>query len=829
MPERRGHGLTTRLVAGALIVAAGVALVMTLLLRSADGLVDAERRTIRSERTLAAAARAERLVLDLELGLQGYLLTSERRFLAPYERARVQAPRAFAQLRRVADIPSQRRRVRSLQRAAADYVDGYAAGLLAPGGLPGNRRETVAATTEGKRRIDAIRVAFARFDGTERSRLERRSGAARRLTDRAVGVGVLALLALLGIVAAFALFIFRTVVLPVRGVAAAVERMRSGDLDARLAPGGPREIAGLGASMNALGASLSDNRAQLDVRRLELRRLSDRNLVVLDSVFSQTPAGLALLDRDLRYVRVNAAMATMNGMAADAHLGRRVDEVLPGLEPRLLAALEWVLATGESVPEIELRGQTPAEPGVTRAWSVTYYPVREHGTVVGIGAVILDITVRKRAEAEREAALGRERAAARAAEAARARAAFLAEAGAVLDASLMLDETLEALGRLCVPQIADWCAFDLAEPGGRLRTTAITHSDPEKLAIAREFQRRFPPDPKGATGAPAVVRTGRPEHYPEITEDVLRAAVAEPDRLELLLSLGMVSAMIVPLVARGDTFGAITFVAAESGRHFDADDYALAQDLGVRAALALDNARLYRERTHVARTLQASLLPEVLPVIPGIRLAARYEPHGAASEVGGDFYDVFALADGRWAVVIGDVCGKGAEAAALTALARYTLRAVAPLAPVEALRALNRAILRQRDDLRFITLVYAELDLRGPAPRLTMANGGHPPALLVHPKGPGEVIACPGTLIGVTPNPVLEECAIDLGVGDTFALYTDGVTEASHAAPLDGDAILAALGARRSADAVADGLQGLARSEGGNARDDVAILTLQVA
>jgi len=550
---------------------------------------------------------------------------------------------------------------------------------------------------------------------------------------------------------------------------------------------------------------------------------------VLDSVFSQTPAGLALLDRELRYVRVNAALAAMHGVALESHLGRRVDEVIEGFEPRLLAALERVLETGEPVPDLEVRGRTPAAPGVTRDWLVTYYPVREHGTVLGVGAVVVDITQRKRAQAEREAALEREREAARIAEAARERAAFLAEAGVALDASFDQDTTLEALGRLSVPRLADWCAFDFLEPGNRLRRSAVFHPDPEKVALAQELQRRFPPDPAAPSGVPAVVRSGRAEHHPVIPEEVLRARAPDPEHQELLLSLGLVSAMIVPLPARGQILGAMTFVSAESGRHFDADDFALAQDLGRRAGLALDNARQYGERTHVARTLQASLLPEVLPDIPGVSLAARYAPFGSATEVGGDFYDVFELEEGRWALVIGDVCGKGPEAAALTALARYTLRAVAPLAPVAALRALNDAILRQRDDLRFITMVYAELDLRDGGARLRMANGGHPPALLVHPDGPGEVIACNGTLIGVTPDPALEECSMELRAGDTFALYTDGVTEANHALPLDGAAILAALGERRSADAVADGLEGLARLNGARARDDVAVLALQVA
>src|SRR5216684_7891933 len=135
----------------------------------------------------------------------------------------------------------------------------------------------------------------------------------------------------------------------------------------------------------------------------------------------------------------------------------------------------------------------------------------------------------------------------------------------------------------------------------------------------------------------------------------------------------MTSALVVPMVARQRTLGAITLVSSTEGRHFDAGDLAKAEELGRRAGLAVDNARLYSERSRVAQTLQASLLPRALPHIPGIELASRFRPAGEGLEVGGDFYDVFPAAGGNWMAVIGDVCGKGAEAAGLTALARYTV------------------------------------------------------------------------------------------------------------------------------------------------------------
>jgi len=810
--------------------AIGVSLVVGLLLRSTVGLSDAQRAAARSESILAEVARTEKLAVDLETGLRGWLITGEERFLAPYRRATLDAPAAVIRLGRLVEgDAAQQGRVGQIEGWLLGYQRDYARPLLAQGRPPPTSDEAIQVVNEGKYRLDGLRDELTAFEEVERRRLASRSALAERFSNRALLVGIVALVLLLALVGLLAYFVDRTVVRPVRRFGEAVQRLRAGDLGVRVDHRGPVEVASLGAAIDELAGSLSESRSQLEQRNAELRRLSERNLLMLDSVFAQTPVGLAFLDADLRYVRVNAALAAMTGRPVAAHIGRRFDEVVPELGAEVIPVLERVLETGEAVAELELSGSTAADPGTVHTWSATYYPVRDDGAVAGVGLVILDITERKQAEAERSELYAAEREARHLAEVARRRASFLADAGVVLDASLDVETTVRALAELCVPRIADWCAVDVVDEHGTLRPGAVAHAEVARMALAHDLQRRYPIVPDAPRGAAAVVRTGRPELYAEVTEELLAAAARDPGHLEILRELGMRSAMVVPLTARGETLGALTFVVAESGRRFGADDFALAQDLGARAGLALDNARLYRERSHVAQTLQASLLPEQLPEIPGMLVAARYEPLGASTEVGGDFYDVFATGSNRWAVVIGDVCGKGAEAAALTALARYTLRAVAPLAPADALRRLNTAILRQRNDMRFITIVYAELDLNGPMPRVTFASGGHPPPLLVHPSGPGQVIECQGTLIGVTPDPALTECALELGPGDVLALYTDGVTEASHAAPLEPDALLGLLGDDRTADAIADHLQRLARTDGVVARDDVAIVALQVA
>jgi hypothetical protein len=255
---------------------------------------------------------------------------------------------------------------------------------------------------------------------------------------------------------------------------------------------------------------------------------------------------------------------------------------------------------------------------------------------------------------------------------------FLAESTGVLAASLDADETLRKVAWLAVPEIADWCAVDLAADDGGIERVALVHADPRQLARAQEFQRRYPPDPNAETGVPKVLRTGEPELWPDITDEFLVASVEDPEQLALIRDIGLRSAMVVPMIVHDRPIGALTFVNGASGRRFSEDDLPMAQELAHRCATAIDNARVYGERDYIARTLQRSLLPSELPAIPGLETAARFRATGAGNEVGGDFYDLFQTGERGWAVVVGDVCGKGPDAAAVTALARYHYRSGVP-------------------------------------------------------------------------------------------------------------------------------------------------------
>jgi serine phosphatase RsbU (regulator of sigma subunit) len=256
----------------------------------------------------------------------------------------------------------------------------------------------------------------------------------------------------------------------------------------------------------------------------------------------------------------------------------------------------------------------------------------------------------------------------------------------------------------------------------------------------------------------------------------------------------------------------------------------LFQDLARRAALALDNARLYEERDQVARTLQQSLLPGALPDIPGVELAGRYVAAGAGNEVGGDFYDCFATGGGNWALVIGDVCGKGAEAATLTALARYTVRAASQHTrrPRAILLELNEALLRAQLGYRFCTALYVSLTPRDGRVSACVATGGHPLPMVVRGDGTVETVGSPGSLVGILEDPDVTEESVQLAPGDALVLVTDGVTEATAADRATGPGRLEALLAGHAgsgAEAIAEAVERDAiESQGGAPRDDVAVL-----
>jgi serine phosphatase RsbU (regulator of sigma subunit) len=419
--------------------------------------------------------------------------------------------------------------------------------------------------------------------------------------------------------------------------------------------------------------------------------------------------------------------------------------------------------------------------------------------------------------------------------AARRRAEFLVRAGEILSSSLDYEETLQNVATIAVPELADWCSVQLVEDDGSLRSVAVAHADPAKLAYAHELQERFPTDPEAPTGAPNVIRTGQTEVIQEITDDLIEAAVPDPEFRQIVRELGLRATITAPLRAHGRVFGAVGFVSAESGRPFTDDDVAMVEELARRAGTAVDNARLYTEGARIAHTLQAELLPTDLPEIPFVEVAVRYRAAGELNEVGGDFYDIFPSSSaGEWMVVIGDVSGKGAEAAAVTALARYTLHAAAleSSSPSELLRKLNAALMVQRRGRDFCTVCVARIRPGEERTDVCFSIAGHPPPVILRGDGRTEMPGEPGTLLGIFEDPELVDCEVHLDHGDSILLYTDGVIEAGRPVGQLGEEGLAdALASARPASAAetVDVAETIAiEVQQGPVRDDIALVAIRM-
>lgn len=396
--------------------------------------------------------------------------------------------------------------------------------------------------------------------------------------------------------------------------------------------------------------------------------------------------------------------------------------------------------------------------------------------------------------------------------------AFLDKASQRLAESTDPMHTLQEVAELAVPHLADWCAVQLGD-----EQVAVAHVNPDKVRWARELQQRYPPDPDSPTGAPAVIRSGRSELYPEIDQALLEAAALDEEQIRLVREVQMHSVMVVPMTVRERTVGAITFVWAESGRRYTSRDLELAEEIAHRAALALDHAQLFAREHRAAETLQRALLPSRLPALPGYELEVRYVPSDARDHAGGDWYDAFTLPDGRVGIVIGDVGGRGLEAAATMGQMRNALRAYAlkGAGPAEVIADLHRLVDQTAGEITFATVVYVVLD---PATGCgEVATAGHLPPLVA---GAGflDVPRCPPLGFGG-----VSECsssAFELEPGATLWLYTDGLVEA-RTRPIDDGLALLADAAERGEGALGAIADQLLATLPAAHDDDIALLGLR--
>jgi PAS domain S-box-containing protein len=525
------------------------------------------------------------------------------------------------------------------------------------------------------------------------------------------------------------------------------------------------------------------------LRDLTERRAAEDVQHRLAAIVESSDDAILSKDRDLVIRSWNRGAEKLYGYTPEEAIGQPIQMIVPpdrhGEEAELLSRV----LRDERVEHYETRRLR--KDGTVVDVSLTVSPLREPGgQIVGASVIGRDISESKRIEAQRAELLRMEQQTRIQTERAERRASFLAEAQSVLSASLDFELTLHNLANLAVPHLADWCSIDTVRADGALERLALVHVDPAKQRLAKEIERKYPNVPDPEQGPLRAVLTGESQLIREIPPEMIMEGAQNEEHARLIEQLGLRSAMVVPLLGHDRALGAITFVSAESNLIFDDDDLALAEDLAARASVAIDNARLYSERDYIATTLQQSLMPDRLPDIPGVDLAARYRAAGEGNDVGGDFYDIYRTGESTWGIAIGDVRGKGPRAAVVTGLARYTLRtaSLGETLPSRVLGTLNEAMVLQPADDRFCTVAYARLE---PAEqgsiRMILGVGGHPLPLLLRADGSVETVGSPGTLIGFVPDPEVVDETVDLQPGDSLVLYTDGVSEARSEAGLFGE------------------------------------------
>jgi serine phosphatase RsbU (regulator of sigma subunit) len=438
----------------------------------------------------------------------------------------------------------------------------------------------------------------------------------------------------------------------------------------------------------------------------------------------------------------------------------------------------------------------------------------DDGSVIGLRGVTLDCTDREtaRLRAERLARYSQ----------------LVADAGVVLAATLDPEQVVRRLLDLVVPALADGCEVVLVEHGGLRRMVRAEGVDPERLR-RRERNRAYLTDDHPIS---KVLRTGRTVRL-DAGEGSPESAFGPASDDTTSSSFGITEAVIVPMTVRGDVIGALALGIGPSGRRLDGEVVTAAAELAARAALCFDNATLFCQQRSIADTLQRSLVPETLPSLSWLQLAGRYWVPGTGTEVGGDFYDSL-LGREEVTLLIGDVCGKGIEAASLTALARHTLRTamnhIGDL--VVALSWLHDSFRAQAPG-SFVTAAVVRLR-PGPDGRVRgqTAIGGHPRPLIVRAGGSTELLEPGGTAPGLPVYRAAPVVTFDLGPGDTLILYTDGVTDVPGEGALTTDELraLVADAATGDADEIATGIgAALERIRPRRARtDDIALLVAKV-
>ncbi|MFI8522663.1 SpoIIE family protein phosphatase [Streptomyces sp. NPDC085481] len=419
---------------------------------------------------------------------------------------------------------------------------------------------------------------------------------------------------------------------------------------------------------------------------------------------------------------------------------------------------------------------------------------------------------------------------------------FLVEASDLLAGTLDRDQTLALMAQMTVPTLATWCAvYTIADQTSDPYLSYVLHEDEDLIdGLKALLSSISPPDPVTTPGARVWTAPGDAAHRAALSASV-RELGEGPGPLSSGINTTLATAsavggetVVLPLVARNRVIGMLT-LGKPSDDHFRQEILELAEDLSRRAALALDNARLYSERMAISRSLQRSLLPPGLPDIPGVEVDVIYRAAGEGNEVGGDFYDLFPIRDGAYGFAIGDVCGTGPEAAAVTGLARHALRLLARegFGGPAVLERLNAAILDEGARSRFLTLLYGEMRPQEDGSAvLKVVCAGHPLPLRLSQDGTVRPAADPQPLLGVMEDLELYEQTITLDPGDVLLCVTDGVTERREGTRMLGDdgltEVLKSCTGLTAGAVAARVLRAVERFAQEPASDDMAILALRI-
>ncbi len=558
----------------------------------------------------------------------------------------------------------------------------------------------------------------------------------------------------------------------------------------------------------ALLGAFSDQLATFIARRRERAR-AERARSHLAQVVAGTQDAVLSKDLDGVITSWNPAAEELYGYTAAEAIGRHVAFLMPDeLKHEEREILDRV-RRGESLRTYETRRIRKDGAGIEVSLTVSQITDPALG-VVGASVLARDIT----------AAVRRRRA-----------QAFLAGASRDFDSSLDPAETSRNIVHAAIPDLAEVCVIDFVRADGWLGDSIVAATEPRLAATLEEIRRRSPLDPGGEHPAAAVLRAGGPMIWPDLkAPEVIDQVVQNEQHRRLMEEAGYSSAAVVPLRARGRTLGTISFLHARGKQRYDATDLEFLADLGSRAAMALDNARLFRERDSIARDLQRGLRPPRPAAVPGLEISVCFEAAGEGVEIGGDLYDVLPTADGCW-ILIGDIAGKGSAAAAVSVAVRHAVRGLTRVVdePEEVLSRVNEMLLEGTGLNDFATALLIRMRAGEEGWRLALASAGHPPA--VHLGGGGATQLGGGAVLGAWADAPAQSHEATIGPGETLLLCTDGWHEAGPVSRHRGPEALAEIAAGFAAAELGE-LTGALREDalarsGGVLRDDIVVLAVR--